>query len=204
MWSLRLLVASAAVMSLAGCPQPRLPDPVTLPAKAHGAAPQPSGDNVDCEAKDNSGGPCDPVPDPKPEKVAAAAPATAPRRPQYDPSMCNQTGPQMMLPVFAAMANGTLDDWQAYCTSIGMGPDSAGGGPVQSQPASSTVGGGCVWKGHSYQPGERIHYSQGTIYAGDLYVNGTRFDILSNLGRGPSERFQACECGSRSHVWGCV
>lgn len=115
--------------------------------------------------------------------------------------MCGQ-GAHMVGPMLGIMMTGQTEALVAYCDALEAGE----GGTVATQSYSegTSVGGGCVWKGRAYQPGDRIHYSDGTILAGDLFVNGERFDRVSDVGRGPNERFQACECGKSSGVWGCV
>jgi hypothetical protein len=202
------VVALLSLLAMGGCPPESGPSASTPPPKAAAASsPRPIGTLPNCEAKDNTNGPCDleetAVPSEERKPLQSANPVPAQKDyADFNPNLCG-TGPQMVIPILAISAQGRIEELQNYCTSIGMGDPNAPDG--QTSPTRIEAGGGCVWKGRTYAVGDRISdVRDGPIRAGDLYVHGTRFDIVSDLGRGPGERFQACECGRSAGVWGCV
>ncbi|VDC32933.1 hypothetical protein [Pseudogemmobacter humi] len=71
--------------------------------------------------------------------------------------------------------------------------------PVTPQGSSSSggSGGGCVYQGREYGPGESVY---SPINSDSLFVFGKRFSDLA----GSSGPWQQCQCSSSSGHWGCV
>lgn len=129
------------------------------------------------------------------------APAAVSAQPRYEPWMC-ETGPQAMGPVWGAMLSGNLKKLQDYCIAIEGGSGAAAStAPLpQSQRPKTQKGGGCVWKGRSYSPGDTIYYTEGRILSQDLFINGRTFDHFT----GKAGPWQMCECQVSVGHWGCV
>jgi hypothetical protein len=131
------------------------------------------------------------------EKARTNAEIQSARDSGFQPWECQQ-GPTAMLPAWKAMLTGRVSAWQDYCDQLER---QRADEILASSPSSSGDGGGCVWKGRPYKPGDSIRSAtDGQIYSYDLKVNGQDFGSLS--GRvGP---LQGCDCGSRSGTWQCI
>lgn len=110
----------------------------------------------------------------------------------FKPWMCKQGGGGFV-GFWSGVATGRAGRLMDYCRRID-------GGEEATAQSSGEEGGGCVWKGRSYGPGESIYHADGPIRSSDLTVHGDTFEQLS----GRSGPWQQCQCSSSSGTWGCV
>lgn len=114
----------------------------------------------------------------------------------FNPSMCKSMaeGGTGFFSFYGSLATGRLGKLMDYCREI------EDGGNDVADSSDGESGGGCVWKGRNYGPGESIYHTNGPIHSSDLYIHGQSFQSLS----GRSGPWQQCQCSSSSGQWGCV
>lgn len=200
--------ALAAMAVLVSC------GPVTTggspaPRQAQGTTAPPAGNHKNCELKN---GPTGCVDDDKGARAGATAKEAPARQADagFQPYMC-ETGGGGMIGFWGNL--GRISEWQAYCERLEAGQSAPSGGGTYATAADApsspvAAGSGCVWKGHSYQPGETIYASKvGDIYMRDVLINGKPFYTFVPPGQSmssPGDRAQACECQRSVKHWGCV
>lgn len=198
------IILGMAAFALAGCPDPNASTVAAPKARTAAAA---SGGSESCELKNPEGtGTCEDGRNGTSTDATAATPETAagPDFTGFSPEQCrDEAGAHRVGEAWGLILSGRLGDLRAYCDAIdpsGAAGQPAGTGASPSDSGGDVLGGGCVWKGQEYGPGQSIRYTDGQIMSSDLSVFGQDFYELTGK-EGP---WQGCDCGSSSGTWQCI
>ncbi len=133
----------------------------------------------------------DTPPPPPPKRYASASGGSSDGG--FKPWMCKQGGGGFV-GFWSGVATGRAGKLMDYCRRLESDE------PSTAQSSDTDSGGGCVWKGQAYGPGQSIYHTDGEIRSSDLTIHGDSFETLS----GRSGPWQQCQCSSSSGTWGCV